>query len=177
MSEHSEGGEGVGVLSVVVDAEQCTFALADRSYVVPVGPAALNRSDLVGDPPSAAQLTNAIGAVQDHLDDVVRELPGATDVEEVRVIGAEPRAIAFVEAGREVELPFDLTREAAEDVFRTVATERRSDRARNPGLPPEAVDTVVAGCCVLVAVMRRLHLDAITVAAGPAAPAPIRHGG
>jgi exopolyphosphatase/guanosine-5'-triphosphate,3'-diphosphate pyrophosphatase len=131
---------------------------------VPLGTATLTRTDLTGDPPSPEELTNAIGAVLDHLDDVIRELSGALDAAEVRVAGPEPRAIACVEAGHEVELPFDLTREAAEDVFRTVATERRTDRARNPGLAADRVDTVVAGCCVLVAVMRRLRLEMITVA-------------
>ncbi len=149
---------------MLVDAEQCTFALDEQSYVVPLGPAALNRSDLASDPPSPEELTNAIGAVLDHLDDVLRELPGVSEADEVHVAGREQQAIAFVEAGHEVDLPFGLTRDAAEDVFRTVATERRSDRARNPGLAPDLVDTVVAGCCVLVAVMRRLHLDTVTVA-------------
>lgn len=160
-----------GVLDVFVADEQCTFALDDRSFVVPVGPALLNRTELGSDPPSPEELTNAIGAVLDHLDDVVRELPGAIDADSVRIAGAEPRAIACVEVGRLVELPFDLSRTAAEDVFRTVATERRVDRARNPGLAPDLIDSVVAGCCVVVAVMRRLRLDTITVAAADHADA------
>lgn len=154
----------MSVLNVLVEAEECTFALDDQSLVVPVGPARLNRTELGSDPPSPAELTNAIGAVLDHLDDVVRELPGAALADAVHIAGAEPSAIACVEVGRSVELPFDLSRDAAEDVFRTVATERRADRARNPGLPADLIDSVVAGCCVLVAVMRRLRLDTITIA-------------
>ena len=40
----------------------------------------------------------------------------------------------------------------------------RRDRAYNPGLPLEHVDTVVAACCIVLAVMRRLHLDQVTIA-------------
>ncbi|MEY2939567.1 MAG: hypothetical protein RIS58_554, partial [Actinomycetota bacterium] len=58
---------------------------------------------------------------------------------------------------------FTLTREAAEDVFRTLATERLADRVANPGLSPERADIIVGGCCVLVGIMRRLKLDALTV--------------
>jgi exopolyphosphatase/guanosine-5'-triphosphate,3'-diphosphate pyrophosphatase len=33
----------------------------------------------------------------------------------------------------------------------------------NPGLPRERADVIVGGCCVLVAIMRRLALDGIIV--------------
>ena len=49
---------------------------------------------------------------------------------------------------------FRLTREAAEDVFRTLATETHADRLHNPGLEPARADVIVGGCCVLVEVMR-----------------------
>ncbi|MDQ3106515.1 MAG: exopolyphosphatase, partial [Actinomycetota bacterium] len=54
---------------------------------------------------------------------------------------------------------FVLTRAAAEDVFRTLATERRRDRAANPGLDPDRVDVIVAGALILVAVMRHFDFD------------------
>jgi exopolyphosphatase/guanosine-5'-triphosphate,3'-diphosphate pyrophosphatase len=44
-----------------------------------------------------------------------------------------------------------------------VATERAADRAHNPGLPADHVDTVVAGCCVLLGIMRRLELRSVTI--------------
>ena len=47
-------------------------------------------------------------------------------------------------------------------MFRTLATERRADRLANPGLEAERVDTVLGTCCVVVAVMRRLHLPRLT---------------
>ena len=38
-----------------------------------------------------------------------------------------------------------LTRDAAEDVFRTLATEPLADRLHNPGLPRERADIIVGG--------------------------------
>ena len=56
-----------------------------------------------------------------------------------------------------------LTREAVEDVFRTMATEPLALRIQNPGLTSDKADIIVAGCCILVATMRRLRLAEITV--------------
>jgi len=58
---------------------------------------------------------------------------------------------------------FHLTREAVEDVFRTLATENRADRIANPGLAESRADVIVGGCCVLVAVVRVLGLDDLLV--------------
>ena len=54
---------------------------------------------------------------------------------------------------------FVLTRDAVEDVFRTLATEKRVDRAHNPGLEKERVDVIVGGCVVLVAIMRHFAFE------------------
>jgi exopolyphosphatase/guanosine-5'-triphosphate,3'-diphosphate pyrophosphatase len=58
---------------------------------------------------------------------------------------------------------FTLTHDAAEDVFRTLATEARADRIHNPGLEEARADVIVAGCCVLVAVFRRFGFDEMVV--------------
>ena len=57
-----------------------------------------------------------------------------------------------------------LDRAAAEEIFRLVATESARERAHNPGLPSEHVDTIVATCCIVLSVMRRFHLDQVTIA-------------
>ena len=44
--------------------------------------------------------------------------------------------------------------DAAEDVFRTLATEATEARRHNPGLDPGRVDVIVGGCCVLVGIFR-----------------------
>jgi uncharacterized protein len=126
----------------------------------------LTTTELEGnDPPSPVQLTNALGAVGDEFDDVVRSHSELIDIAAVTFSGPLATTLARLEAGKDdVFEPFVLPREAAEEIFRTVATEAANDRAYNPGLPPEHVDTVVAACCIVLAVMRRLHLDRVTIA-------------
>jgi exopolyphosphatase/guanosine-5'-triphosphate,3'-diphosphate pyrophosphatase len=129
--------------------------------VLPLGVVTLAR-ELVADPPRPEELTNAIGAVADHLDDLVRDRPDVIGTT-VSMSGPDVTAVVAVEVGGVAALPFVLDRLAAEDVFRTVATEPRIDRARNPGLDPLLVDRIVAGCCTVVGVMRKLQIDAVTV--------------
>jgi exopolyphosphatase/guanosine-5'-triphosphate,3'-diphosphate pyrophosphatase len=54
---------------------------------------------------------------------------------------------------------FRLTREAVEDVFRTLATETRAQRVHNPGLEAGRADVIVGGVVVLAAIMRYFDLD------------------
>lgn len=150
-------------LRIDIDAETTTFAVdGEPRFVAPVGIAILTADVLHGDPPRPEELTNAIGLVVDHLDDLLREHPDVAGLPTV-IGGPVAREIAAVELGHEPLLPLALSRSAVEDVFRTVATESARDRARNPGLDAGMVDVIVAGCCVAVAVMRRLQLDEIDV--------------
>jgi exopolyphosphatase/pppGpp-phosphohydrolase len=153
------------VIAIGDDLTRCRAA--DHEFLVPTGAATLASREIAGDPPRPEELTNAIGFVTDHLDDLVRERPDIVGLPVV-LIGPEAEAIAAVEAGHTPTLPMRLERDVVEEVFRTLATEATPDRARNPGLAPELVGTVVAGCCIAVAVMRRLHLAEITIEAGTA---------
>ena len=54
---------------------------------------------------------------------------------------------------------FVLTRDAAEDVFRTLATEPRAQRIHNPGLEEARADVIVGGAAILVTVMRHFDFD------------------
>lgn len=136
-------------------------------HVIPLGVSTLSRSEFASDPPRPEELTNAIGAVVDHLDDMLRALPHAADADGVGIVGDLATVIAAVEFGGDPPLPFPLGRAAAEDVFRTVATESSAERALNPGLPAAAVDRIVAACCIVVAVMRHLHLNQVDVGRSP----------
>jgi exopolyphosphatase/guanosine-5'-triphosphate,3'-diphosphate pyrophosphatase len=147
---------------VLLDDRTCTFRAAEGEHVAALGTAVLGAA-LTGDPPRADDLSNAIGAVHDVLDDVLRELPAGVADADIDVAGAAMTAIADIEVGAAAALPFEISRDAAEDVFRTVATERRADRARNPGLTPDQVDAVVPAACVLVGLMRRLQLDRVRI--------------
>jgi exopolyphosphatase/pppGpp-phosphohydrolase len=156
-------------LDVDIDASTVTVSHRGRDFRLPVGPGALLGEELVDpDPPTPEQLTNALGAVVDHLDDVVRLQPDVADATDVRVGGAEAWHLATVERGRPPDGgDVQLDRDGVEEVFRAIATESRADRVHNPGLDPDRVDTVVATCCVLVALMRKLHLASLRVVRTP----------
>ena len=134
----------------------------------PVGAVVLSETELHRDPPRPEELTNAIGLVTDFMDDLVREQPQVLDATRVVGVAGTIVTIAAVELGIARFDPLalhgmTLTREAAEDVFRTLATESLADRKSNPGLPAERADVIVGGCCALVGIMRRLRLPSITV--------------
>lgn len=158
-------------LDIDVGRHTITVSHAGVDTALPVGPEALLGSELVDvDPPPPAQLTNAIGTVVDHLDDVIRLHPEVLDASAVVVRGEEPWHVAVVERGATLaEREVTIVRDDAEELFRTLATERRADRLHNPGLDPERVDRVVATCCILVGVMRKLHLDEVRIRPGASA--------
>lgn len=135
----------------------------DTTWTLPVG------SDRVGawlthDPPLPDQLTNAIGEVIDHFDDVVHQRPDIVGQATVDICGVGTRAFADVELGAPSgPTPHHIARVDVEEVFRIVATESRQQRAVNPGLGAADVDIVVVAACVAVGVMRRLHSTAVTI--------------
>jgi hypothetical protein len=139
---------------------------------IPWGYATLTAAWLAdADPPHPAGLTNALGTVEDHLDDVEREHPEVEQLARtgggVSFGGDTITALARLELGRADTPPVvTLDRAAAEDVFRLVATESVAERAHNPGLPSEHVDTIIATCCVVLSVMRRFRLEQVTLQTG-----------
>ena len=135
---------------------------------IDVGSVRITELFLASDPPRPEELSNAIGMVSDHLEDVVRAVPGLLEGAPMIGIAGTITVVAAVELGLTNFDPdridgMRLSREAAEDVFRTLATEPLAARIHNPGLPRERADVIVGGCCVLVAVMRRLHLPELIV--------------
>ena len=140
----------------------------DGTVSLPFGVVSLTESELHHDPPRPEELSNAVSIVGDAVDNAVLEQPLIGTATRVVGVAGTIVTIAAVELGLAT---FDasrlhgmvLTKDAAEDVFRTLATEKLSDRIHNPGLPRERADVIVAGCCLLVAIMRRLHLSEITV--------------
>ena len=157
------------IATIEVSDDTTTITVPDAeglpaSVELPIGTEAIQSRHLHNDPPLPEQLTNAIGEVLDHLDDAKRELEALLFADGFRVSGRALSVIAAVEVGGAIEADeFLLTRDAAEDVFRTLATETHAQRRHNPGLPLEMVPTIVGGCCVIVALLRGLHLDAVTV--------------
>lgn len=135
---------------------------------VDVGCVRLTEKFLAHDPPQPEELTACISLTDAYLDDVVREVPPAAEARTLVGVAGTITTVAAVEMGlatydRERIHHFQLTRDAAEDVFRTLATESRADRIHNPGLEEARADVIVGGCCVLVAIFRRLGFDEMIV--------------
>ena len=131
---------------------------------IDVGCVRITEKFLRSDPPSAGELSDALAVVREHLKDVERAIPHIRDAKRFVGLAGTVSTMAMVEIGlpeydRERVHHFVLTREAAEDVFRTLATEPREQRRHNPGLEEARVDVIVGGAIVLLAIMRFFELD------------------
>jgi exopolyphosphatase/guanosine-5'-triphosphate,3'-diphosphate pyrophosphatase len=155
-------------LVVDIGGGSTEFAVEGAAMSVDIGCVRLTERFLHGDPPRPEELSQALSVVHDYLDDVEREIPAVNDA--VRLVGlaGTVTTVAAVEIGlstydRDRIHHFLLTKAAAEDVFRTLATEKRADRIHNPGLEEARADVIVGGCCVLVGVMRHFGFETCLV--------------
>jgi exopolyphosphatase/guanosine-5'-triphosphate,3'-diphosphate pyrophosphatase len=135
---------------------------------VDVGCVRLTEKFLAHDPPQPEELSACISLTDAYLDDVVREMPAVSEARTLVGLAGTITTVAAVEIGlatydRDRIHHFRLTRAAAEDVFRTLATESRAERIHNPGLEEARADVIVGGCCVLVALFRRFGFDEMIV--------------
>jgi len=139
-----------------------------RVVSVDMGAVRFTERFLPSDPPRPEELVSALSVAEVHLDDVARELPdiGAT-VTWIAVAGTAT-TMAAVEIGLDPYDPdviegFELSRAAAEDVYRTLVTEALTDRLHNPGLHPDRAEVIVGGACVMVAIMRYFGIDPLVI--------------
>ena len=135
---------------------------------VDTGCVRLTEQFLHGDPPRPEELSQAVSVVRDHLLDVARELPGVRDARTLVGLAGTITTVAAIEMGLAEYDPdrihhFRLTRAAAEDVFRTLATETLEQRRHNPGLDPDRADVIVGGAVVLVSILRAFEFDEVLV--------------
>lgn len=154
---------GGGSTELVVGVEAPTGLLS-----IDVGSVRLTEQLLHSDPPTAEELSNAVAVVRDHLSDVDRVLPDAAAARTLVGVAGTITTIAAIELGlgeyrRDLLHHFVLTRAAAEDVFRTLATETLAERRHNPGLDPGRADVIVGGAVVLVAVLRHYGFSDLLV--------------
>jgi exopolyphosphatase/guanosine-5'-triphosphate,3'-diphosphate pyrophosphatase len=123
-----------------------------------IGCVRITEKFLHSDPPAPEELTNALTVVRDYLDDVTRDVPAVADAVCLVGLAGTVTTVAAVELGIDYDRDrihhFRLTREAVEDVFRTLATETRAQRVHNPGLEAARADVIVGGVVVLVGVLR-----------------------
>lgn len=132
------------------------------------GASVLTEAYIESDPPRAEQLSAALSVIEAHLDEVSRALPAVREANTFVGLGGTFTTMAAVEIGldpydRDVVNGFALTKAAAEDVFRTLVTERFADRIHNPGLAEARGHTIVGGSCAVVAIMRFFGLDAVRI--------------
>ncbi len=164
--------------SVVFDigGASTEFALSDTKNFetcatvksIPLGSVVMTNRHIRSDPPAPEELTNVISEVREYLKEVQLEIPEIVNNRTWVGVAATVTTIAAVELGlvqfdADAIHQFVLTREAAEDVFRTLATETLEDRKHNPGLEPERADVIVAGAAIVVAIMRHFELPSIVV--------------
>lgn len=140
----------------------------EASLSLDIGCVRLTERFIESDPPRPEELTAAISYAASWLDDVLRKMPQSTSAGTVVGLAGTVSTVAAVEIGldaydRSQLHHFVLTKDAAEDVFRTLATESRADRIHNPGLEEGRADVIVGGCCALVALYRTLGLDEVLV--------------
>ena len=154
---------GGGSTELCVGTTVCEAAMS-----LDVGCVRLTEKYLHSDPPEPEELHACISVTGAHLDDVDREMPAARQARTFVGLAGTISTAAAVEQGlhaydRDKIHHFELTKAAAEDVFRTLATESRADRAFNPGLEPGRVDVIVGGMAVLVKIMRHFGFESCLV--------------
>lgn len=140
----------------------------DGVISVDIGCVRITEKFLHHDPPTAEELSQAISVIHAYLDDVVREVPATRTAARLVGLAGTVTTMAAVEIGlvaydRDRIHHFVLTKDAAEDVFRTLATERRDERVHNPGLEPARADVIVGGAAILVTVMRHFGFESCLV--------------
>lgn len=139
-------------------------ALCEGSVSCGVGSVRLTEQYLHHDPPKAEELYASLSVVEAHLEDVVAAMPQAGRASTFMGLAGTVTTAAAVEMGLAVYDSakvhhFELSKAAAEDVFRTLATEDRAARLANPGLHPDRADVIVGGLCILVKIMRFFEFD------------------
>ena len=150
---------GGGSTELSFGERHCTDALS-----LDIGSVRLTEKYIHHDPPQPEELSACLSVTELHLDDAVRAIPALGGRCRLVGVAGTITTVAAVELGlatydRDRVHHFRLSKEAAEDVFRTLVTEALADRVHNPGLHPGRADVIVAGVCILVRIMRYFDFD------------------
>ena len=160
---------------VVVDlgGGSCEFAVGsagrcDGVFSAEFGAARLTETYIEHDPPRPEELVACLSIVEAHLEDVRQALPGVADARTWVGVAGTFNTFAAVDLGlaeyqRQLVNGFELTKVAAEDVYRTLVTERFADRIHNPGLSRDRAEVIVGGACAVVAIFRGFGLDRMMI--------------
>jgi len=150
---------GGGSTEFAVGTTECEAAMS-----LDIGCVRLSEKYIEHDPPLPEELLACQSIAEAHIDDVIREIPAMAQARCFVGLAGTVSTAAAVELGlstydRDKIHHFVLTKEAVEDVYRTLATEPRSARIHNPGLEEARADVIVGGLSILVKIMRQLNLD------------------
>ena len=150
---------GGGSTELSFGSQHCTDALS-----LDIGSVRLTEKYIHHDPPRPEELSACLSVTELHLDDAVRAIPALSGPCRLVGVAGTITTVAAVELGlaiydRDRVHHFSLSKDAVEDVFRTLATEALADRVHNPGLHPGRADVIVAGVCILVRIMRYFDFD------------------
>ena len=148
---------GGGSTEFAFGSQQCEAVLS-----ADMGSSRLTQQFIKHDPALPEELSACLSVVQLHLDDLLAAIPKASSAKQLVGLAGTVTTAAAVEIGMydpEKVHHFCLSKAAAEDVFRTLATEDREQRLSNPGLHPGRVDVIVGGLCILVKIMRYLDFE------------------
>lgn len=155
-----------GGLTVRIDDHTVSVIMTGGGeWLMPIGPLTVVENELErADRPAPAQLTNALGIISDHFDDVILESPLVASATSVQFTGTHALEIARVELGS-IDVPevSVLQRTDADEVFRTLVAEPIAERLDNPGLDSAHVESIIGTCCVILAIIRRLDLQHVSI--------------
>ena len=150
---------GGGSTELSYGTQHCSDALS-----LDIGSVRLTEKYIHHDPPQPEELAACLSVTELHLDDAARAIDALGGGCRLVGVAGTITTVAAVELGlatydRDRVHHFRLSKDAAEDVFRTLATETLADRVHNPGLHPGRADVIVAGVCILVRIMRYFDFD------------------
>ena len=119
---------GGGSTEFAYGLTECEAALS-----VDIGCVRLTEKYIESDPPAPEELLACLSITEAHLDDVARLIPVSLQAKTFVGLAGTVSAAAAVEIGlaeydRDQIHHFKLSKEAAEDVYRTLVTEPREDR-------------------------------------------------
>ncbi|MEO0494580.1 MAG: Ppx/GppA phosphatase family protein [Actinomycetota bacterium] len=141
---------------------------AEAAMSLDIGCVRLTEKYVEHDPPRPEELVACLSITEAHLDDVAREIPQIAHAKTFVGLAGTVSTAAAVEIGldeydRDQIHHFVLTKDAAEDVYRTLVMEAREDRIHNPGLEEARADVIVGGMCILVRIMRYFDIEELVV--------------
>jgi len=136
-----------------------------RSYSMDVGCVRLTERILRSDPPTPAEVAEAVNAIGTELVSAEQEIPELAHLGPTRLVGLAGTVstlasleLGLVEYDRERIHHAVLALEEVERWCAVLGEETIAERAQRPGLPSGRQDVIFGGALVLREVMRRLEL-------------------